>query len=81
MSKEVLVVSEWVPYVTSLVCAGLAFALGGKWAKGKKTLTSAASLIKEIEEAVEDNRVTQVEIERIFAKWRTLVGNLREMKG
>jgi len=68
---------ELVSYVITIVLGLIATVFGKKWVSGKSVTIKFAIAINELAEAIEDDRITQEEAERIVRTWSDVIGEAK----
>ena len=68
-------------YITTIILGVLATVFGKKWVTGKVVTTKFALAINELTNAIEDDRITQDEAERIVEAWKDVINEAKILIG
>lgn len=70
---------EMVSYIITIILGLLAAYFGKKWQQFKVTTTKFSIAIKELSDAIQDDRISQEEAERIVEAWKTVIEEAKKI--
>lgn len=70
---------ELISYIVTIILGILAAVFGKNWVQGKLVTTKFALAVKELADAIEDDRITQEEAERIVEAWKSVINEAKEL--
>ena len=78
---------EYIVYIVTLILGVVATIFGKKWstaknlfAQGQNTSMKFALALQELSLAIEDDRITQEEAERIVARWKEVIDEANNLR-
>lgn len=70
---------ELISYIATIILGVLAAIFGKKWVHGKSITTKFAFAIKELTDAIQDDRISQEEAERIVEAWKDVIKEAKDL--